>query len=118
MARAGAGNCSRLPDVGRWTADGDRVPTTLFEAAAFHHTIKARCQSCEHAAVFHAAALWWLFQRKHWADHFDYVGERMKCTGCGRRGIRIVAVHDAPTVTTLPLPGDHEWKRAVSRFRS
>ncbi|MDO7843561.1 hypothetical protein [Sphingomonas immobilis] len=110
--------CAPSHNVGRYDQHGGQVPTTLFEAAAFHHTIKARCPSCEHVAIFHAAALWWLFQRKHWSDHFDYAGERMKCTGCGRRGIRIVAVRESPTVTHLPLPGDHEWKRAVSRFRS
>jgi len=110
-------SCARWRDVGRYDADGGQVPTTLFEAAAFHRTIKARC-SCGREAVFHAAALWWLFQQRRWPAHLDYVPDRLRCTGCGRRGISIVAGRDAPTVTSLPMPDGREWKRAVSRFRS
>lgn len=110
-------SCARSRDVSRYDADGGQVPTTLFEAAAFHRTIKARC-SCGREAVFHAAALWWLFQQKRWPAHLGHVPERLRCTGCGRRGVSISAGRDAPTVTSLPMPDDREWKRAVSRFRS
>lgn len=104
--------------MGRYDADGGQVPTTLFEAAAFHKTIKVRCPSCKREAVFHAAALWWLFQQRRWPAHLDYVPERLRCTGCGRRGVPIVVGRDVPTVTRLPMPDEREWKRAVSRFRS
>jgi len=104
--------------VGRYDADGGQVPTTLFEAAAFHRTIKAHCPSCGREAVFHAAALWWLFHRKRWPVHLDFVPARLRCTGCGRRGVSIRTGRDAPTVIDLPMPDAFEWKRAVSLFRS
>lgn len=104
--------------MGRYDRDGGQVPTTLFEAAAFRRTIWARCPSCDHEAIFHAAALWWLFQRRHWCDHLDDVEGRLRCTCCDRRGVTINVSQKGPTITNLPLPGDPEWKRAVSRFRS
>jgi hypothetical protein len=104
--------------MGRWDADGAQIPTTLFECAAFHRSLKARCPTCGREAVFHGAALWWLFQRKHWRDHLDYVPARMRCTGCGRRGVPVRLCREAPTIVHLPMPPDAEWKRAVSRFRA
>jgi hypothetical protein len=104
--------------MSRYDHEGNKVPTSLFECAAFHRTLKVHCPSCDHGAVFHGAALWWLFHRKHWHDHLDYVAQRLRCTSCGRRGVPVQLSREAPTIVHLPLPNDAEWKRAVSRFRS
>lgn len=103
--------------MARWAEDGTPVPASLFEAAAFHRSLKAKCPDCGHQAVFHAAALWWLFHRKQWGGELKDVAKQLRCTGCRRRGVPIEIVRDAPTVLGLPLPDEHEWKRALSRFR-
>lgn len=104
--------------MGRCDRDGGQIPNTLFEAAAFHRTIAARCPSCGREAVFHGAALWWLFQRKQWSSHLSDVPQRLRCMSCNQVGVPIRVGREAPTVLNLPMPSDHEWKRAVSRFRS
>lgn len=104
--------------MGRYDQDGGQVPTTLFECAAFHRTLKVHCPSCGREAIFHGAALWWLFHRKHWSGHLADVPPRLRCTSCGRRGVPVRLSREAPTMVHLPLPDKAEWKRAVSRFRS
>lgn len=104
--------------MGRWGANGEQVPTTLFEAAAFHWSIRATCPDCKRTAVFHGAALWNHFNKKHWRSHLSDVPARLRCHGCNRRGVRIKIVKEPPTVVNLPLPNDQDWKRAVSRFRA
>jgi hypothetical protein len=103
--------------VSRWGPDGQRIPTTLFEAAAWHLAIVAICRRCAHESVFHPHALWWLFQSKRWDDHFSSVTKRLKCTKCGAGAFMTWNRNREPTVT-LPLPSQHEWKRAVAKFRS
>ena len=78
--------------------DGAKVATHIFEAAAWQYGIRATCRGCRHASVFDPHALWWLFERKGWDD--------------------LALVREMPTVATLPLPPETEWKRAISRFRS
>jgi DNA-directed RNA polymerase subunit RPC12/RpoP len=104
--------------MARYNQNGGTIATTLFEVAAYQHTLKASCPRCGHDAVFSGHALWWLFQRKHWGDHLDQVRERLKCTRCGRKDVRITVGYEAPTITSLPMPQEGEWKRAVSRYRS
>lgn len=94
------------------------MPVCLFEVAAYQRTLKASCPGCGHEAVFSGHALWWLFQRKRWRDHLDYVRERLVCGQCGRRKVRITVGQCPPTVTSLPMPDEGEWKRAVARYRS
>lgn len=104
--------------MARYDADGGQVPRTLFEAAAFHRSVRAACAGCGHIGVFHAAALWRLFERRQWPGLLTEVGARLRCSRCGRRGTTISLTCDPPTITSLPLPSDVEWRRAVSRFRA
>lgn len=104
--------------MSRWNAKGERIPTTLFELAAYHCSLRVRCRRCPHEAVFHGAALWWLFQRKHWPDELRDVPGKLSCTICGNREVKLEVVRAPPTITHLPLPCDADWKRAVSRYRA
>lgn len=103
--------------MARFDRDGCRVPQTLFEAAAWHFSIVAACKKCRARGVFHAAALWWMFERKGWDPTFGAVARRFRCRACGGRAT-LSASRDAVPSVILPLPDEREWKRAVSRFRS
>lgn len=98
--------------------DGAKVATHLFEAAAWQYAIRATCRGCRHASIFDPHALWWLFQRKGWDDRLKAAASRFRCIRCGKTGADLVLVREMPTVATLPLPPENEWKRAISRFRS
>ena len=54
-------------DVARYTKDGLRVATNIFEAAAWHKGIRPVCK-CGHSAVFNPHGLWWRFECKGWDD--------------------------------------------------
>lgn len=103
--------------MSRYDADGGRIPTDLFEAAAWHYSVVATCRACRREGVFHAAGLWWLFHRKGWDYGFAAAARRFKCRQCGRKGW-IMALRNKPITVPLPLPDERAWKRAVSRFRS
>ncbi|MEO9130047.1 MAG: hypothetical protein ABI240_02435 [Sphingomonas sp.] len=98
--------------------DGVRIAVSIFEAAAFHYSVKATCRSCGHGNVFHPHGLWWLFQRKGWDDALRDAPRRFRCIRCGKTGATLALVTDEPTIKRLPMPPAHEWKRAVNRFRS
>ena len=94
----------------------------LFDAAVRHRRVRFTCPACGHDAVFEAAALWWLFRRRGWRDRFDDVRRRFACTACPRGGAakrrpKVELVATAPTVTTLPMPPELEWKREMRRRR-
>jgi hypothetical protein len=94
------------------------VVTTLFEAAAFHRSIKVQCY-CGHTAILNPHALWWHFSRRGWDERIAKVRDRFICTRCPRKGwVTIVLTEDAETNDDLALPPDGEWKRAVNRFRN
>lgn len=101
--------------------DGLKVPTTIFEAAAFHYDVKVSCR-CGHSAVFAPHGLWWKFYRKGWNDNFIDARERFYCRTCwmaakGKaRPIRIESVKQL-IVIELPLPDERVWKREQRRFR-
>lgn len=103
--------------MAKFDRDGGRVPQTLFDAAAWRYSIVADCKACGGRGVFHAAALWWRFERKGWDTMFGAVARRLKCRACGGRA-RLPVSHDAVPTIILELPGERDWKRAVSRFRS
>lgn len=110
-------------DVARYTKDGLRVATNIFEAAAWHKGIRPVCK-CGHSAVFNPHGLWWRFECKGWDDQLVKARERFWCIRCAWRStkrvrpLRLELVPLSVNDIELPFPPDHEWKRAVSRFRS
>ena len=111
--------------MSRFMADGSKQATNLFEAAAWQYAVRVSCGWCTHMAVFDPHALWWLFHRKGWDDHLPAAARRFTCIPCrqnwqmqAKGAARISLVREAPTVTSLPLPPEHEWKKAINRFRS
>ena len=103
--------------MARFDKDGGRVPTDLFEAAAWHYAVVATCRKCGSVAVFDPHALWWHFERKHWDNNFPNVGRRMKCKIC-RAGAFIGWSRKADATIEMTMPPASEWKRAIDRFRS
>lgn len=95
----------------------------LFDAAARQRTVKLTCRRCRHSTSFHAAALWWLFERKGWPDSFADVRQRCMCRNCWQRfGRKVRRPHfeltqEEPRDTSLPLPSDLDWKRELRRRR-
>ena len=47
--------------------DGLKVATCIFEAAAWHYSVRVECR-CRREGLFEAHGLWWKFQRKGWSD--------------------------------------------------
>ena len=95
----------------------------LFDAAVRQRTISLACTRCGHTNSFHAAALWWLFQRNGWKDRFADVRRRCVCLDCWRRhGLKVrnprfELVQDPPRDTILPMPSELDWKRELRRRR-
>jgi len=108
--------------MGRWTADGSRVATNLFEAAAWHYAVKPVCR-CGHSTAFNPHGLWWRFERRGWDVRFEKALARFWCIRCkwrtGRRvrPVKFELVQQSVDDIELEYPPDHEWKRAVRRFR-
>ena len=101
--------------------DGLKVATCLFEAAAWHRTVKVTCR-CQHLGLFEPHGLWWRFERRGWSDDFRDARPRFYCRMCreqhGRkaRPVAIETTNDAARIH-LSLPDERVWKRAVNRFR-
>ncbi|MBN8808412.1 MAG: hypothetical protein J0I47_09285 [Sphingomonas sp.] len=110
--------------MARWTSDGTREATSLFEAAAWHKAIKLTCGRCRHSITFNPHGLWWLFERKGWKGKLRDVPQHLYCKRCrdafGKRvrALRIELVTESPDDFQLPLPDERDWKRAVSRLRT
>ena len=98
-------------------ADGNRIPNTLFECAAWHYSVVAICRRCARETIFDPHALWWLFQRRHWSDHFNDATRRFKCSKC-KAGAFVTWSRNKEPNAHLPMPPEAEWKRAINRFRS
>lgn len=111
--------------MARYTNDGQKIPTEIWEAAMMGTPIKVTCTvpACEHSAVFHPAGLWYLFARRGWQQTFYQAQARFWCRRCTKAvGLKVKRAYmtlsrDAITDDTLPLPSDREWKRFVSRHR-
>lgn len=102
--------------------DGVPIPTNLFEAAAWHWSIKVHCSRCRRTGIFEPGGLWWQFERKHWDMRLAEARERFWCRRCTEAtGNKIRPSFLEPTaempIIMLPMPPDLEWKRAVRRFR-
>jgi hypothetical protein len=103
--------------VANYDVDGSRLPTTLFECAAWHLSVVAICRRCARETIFDPHALWWLFQRKSWDQTIRGATRRFRCSKCGAGAFLTWARSKEPN-TVLPMPDEREWKKAVSRFRS
>ena len=103
--------------MARFDKDGGRVPTNLFEAAAWHYAVVVTCRKCGSVGVFDPHALWWRFHRKNWDDGFRNVARRMRCKSCGG-GAFVGWSRNAVSTVVMDLPPASEWKRAIDRFRS
>jgi hypothetical protein len=107
----------------RWTGDGIRQPTCIFEAAAWHYAVKPVC-ACGHSSTFAPHGLWWHFERHGWDDSFAATRRYFWCRVCGiatrkkRHPARIETTSVSALDIALPLPDKRIWKRAVSRFRA
>ena len=108
--------------MARYSKDGLRIATNVFEAAAWHNAVRV-AGACGHVAWFDPHGLWWLLFRRGLPIDFRDLRERLYCTRCqtlSRRRVRPASVsaecHEA--TITLPMPDEREWKRAVNRFRS
>ena len=107
----------------RYGADGLRLATRAFEAAAWQEGIEVTCASCAHRAVHDPHGLWWLCFRRGWDDTFGALRNRFYCVVChavsGRkvRPSSIDLTRDPATIT-LPMPPSREWKKALKRMRS
>ena len=103
--------------------DGLKVPTSLFEAAAWHYAVKVSC-GCGHFAVFDPHGLFWRFHRKGWPDSLVDAKRRLWCKSCRSslgqkvrpRRVDLVKPYSGPRIT-LPLPDEREWKRIINRYR-
>ena len=110
--------------MARFELDGTRSATNLFEAAAWHKSLKATCSRCQRTETFDAHGLWWLFHRKGWDLDMRTVGQKLACRVCRERyghrvrAARVELVAQGEGDRFLEFPPEREWKRAVSRFRS
>ena len=101
--------------------DGLKVATCIFEAAAWHYSVRVECR-CRREGLFEAHGLWWKFQRKGWSDDFREAKRRFDCKACSQRYGRkmrplVMETSNKPPRHHFPLPDEREWKKAVSRFR-
>ena len=103
--------------MAKFDKDGGRVPTNLFECAAWHKSIIATCNRCRREEVFDPHQLWGLFEKKRWNDELVNVARRLKCSKCRGRG-RLTLDRNRAATISLPWPDEREWKRAINRFRS
>lgn len=95
----------------------------LWDVGAHHYNVKFTCRRCGHWRVFHAAALWWLFETRRWNGHLSEVRRRVVCGVCwsvtrekvGRATMEIV--DDNPSGDGLPLPSDRDWKAEARKRR-
>lgn len=104
--------------------NGLRVPTNLFECAAWHYAIRIRCSACLNVATFNAHGLWWHFERRGLDDTLNSVPKHFWCRACASRLNRrvrptgIEVVEETEDAICLPFPDERVWKRAINRFRS
>ncbi|THD35697.1 MAG: hypothetical protein E7773_10140 [Sphingomonas sp.] len=103
--------------MARFDRDGMRIPSSIFECAAWHYSVVAICRRCARETIFDPHALWWLFERKHWDGNLKSATHRFKCTKCGA-GAFLTWSRSKEANTSLPMPSAADWKRAISRFRS
>ena len=101
--------------------DAERLATCLFEAAAWHRTVKVVCR-CRHIGLFQPHGLWWRFERRGWSGDFRDARQHFYCRPCREahgqkvRPIIIATTKEPPTIQ-LRLPDERVWRQAINRFR-
>lgn len=98
----------------RWQTNPIRE---LFDATLQHYAIRFTCRRCRNKAVFHAAGLWHMFEKKGWNGSLRDTPRRLRCTKCGDRRPRLELVTNEAITAHLELPTDLEWKQATRRRR-
>ena len=95
----------------------------LLDAAVRHQTIRLRCLLCPRVSHYDPHAMWWLFERKAWADWIRDVPHHFYCPDCRKRnGAKVrpkIETLDGmvPVDRFLAMPSDRDWKNALSRRR-
>ena len=92
-----------------------------------HHLIRVECRArgCVNTATFDPHALWGLFHRRRWDDHFAVAQHRFWCRVCTElAGFRVKAARMASMGTSvgnvthpLPLPDERAWKAFLARHK-
>lgn len=106
----------------RWTQHGLMEPTSIFEAATLHQSVRVMCR-CGHESRFEAHCLWWHFQRRGWSDRFGPARDRFWCRVCRsklRKKVRPAKLEPVPPTNNdfeLPWPDERQWKEAVRNVR-
>jgi hypothetical protein len=108
--------------VARYSKDGLKIATCIFEAALWRYSVRVSCR-CRNTAYFEPTSLWWRFHQKRWEDAFWAAKERFVCLRCMHKTgakVRPIGMEQSATAATITLPGfpdEREWKRMVNRFR-
>ena len=101
--------------------DGLKVATCIFEAAAWHYSVRVAGRGWREG-LLEAHGLSWNFQRNGWSDDFREAKRRFYCKACSQRYGRkvrplVMETSNKPPRHRFPLPDEREWKKAVNRFR-
>jgi len=102
----------------------DRRITTLMECALYRRTLRVSCKKCPNVRMWDAVPIWWLFEKKGWCGFLREVPQRLFCSHCWTeryervRTPLVMITNEPPGETPYPYPGEREWKRVVSRYRS
>jgi hypothetical protein len=102
---------------------GHRIDT-LALCAIYQKSLRFECRVCLHKTVLPAVSIWWLFERRGWANGLGDACRRFYCSSCwSRKRERVHDPHvrtssEKPTADPFPWPDERIWKKMVSRFRS
>ncbi len=107
--------------------NGLKHPTHIWEAAAMHYLIRVECRAhrCGNGATFDPHALWGLFYKRNWDDHYRVAQHRFWCRPCSRiAGFKVKAARMCDIGTTmgdvthlLPMPNERDWKAFLNRHK-
>lgn len=90
-------------------------PETLLELVA-RGNVAAICW-CGHRGAIDGRRLARYFMARRWDGRLAFVGERLRCSHCGRRRPRVGLTHDLPTFPSWGPQDEAAWERLVKRLR-